>query len=129
MKSKKERVLERLESFGFYKPQCQFILKKFDFERVVDVVNYYGWVLKYKKDREYTHRYFYYLLNNFDFEKTWPEYRDYYKLKKACSSLDLPKPKSYTLAGKKLGEDHKVDDSPTNIIEFIKYGTKNKESN
>ena len=94
---------------------------------MVDVVNYYGWVTKHKKDREYTHRYFYYLLNNFDFEKTWPEYRTYYKLKKTASSLDLPKRKSYTLSGKKIGEDHKIANKPNNIIDFIKHGTKSKK--
>ena len=125
---KKEKVISKLLTFGFVKQQGLYILKKFDFERVVDVTNYYGWLLKNKPSKDYSQKYFYYLLNNFDFNKTWAEYQAYYDRKKNTASLDLPKKKAYTLCGKKTGKDKKLSTKPKNIIDFIKNGTKSKDA-
>ena len=129
MSSKRERVISKLTTFGFVKPQCTYILKNFDFERVVDVSNYFGWLIKNKPNKDYNQKYFYYLLNKFDFNKTWAEYRGYYNEKKNTASLDLPRKKSYVLSGDKVGDDVKTCNKPKNIIEFIKNGTKSKSKN
>ena len=129
LSSKREKVICKLTAFGFVKPQCLYILKNFDFERVIDVANYFGWLVKNKPNKDYNQKYFYYLLNKFDFNKTWAEYRRYYNEKKNTASLDLPKKKSYVLSGNKVGEDVKTSDKPKNIIEFIKNGTKSKSKN
>jgi hypothetical protein len=123
---KKDKVASKLLTFGFVKQQALYILKKFEFERVLDVTNYYGWLIKNKPSKDYSQKYFYYLLNNFDFNKTWAEYQAYYNQKKNTASLDLPKKKSYILSGRKIGEDRELGTKPKNIIEFIKNGTKSK---
>jgi hypothetical protein len=116
-----------LLAFGFVKQQGAYILKNFNLDRVVDVTNYYGWLIKNKPSKDYSQKYFYYLLNNFQFDKTWADYQSYYNKKKNTASLDLPKKKSYILSGKKLGKDKKLDTKPKNIIDFIKNGSKSKD--
>jgi len=128
LNSKKEKLIRKLLAFGFVKPQCLYILENFDFQRTIDVANYFGWLIKNKPNKDYSQKYFYYLLNNFDFNKTWAEYQRYYKEKKNTSSLDLSKKKTYILSGKKLGKDGKVSGEPTNIIDFIKNGTKSENT-
>ena len=127
MNSKKEKVISKLLTFNFVKQQALYILKKFDFDRVVDVTNYYGWLLKNKPSKDYSQKYFYYLLNNFKFEKTWTDYQSYYKSKKSTAGLDLSKKKVYISSGEKVGEDAKISSKPKNVLEFIKNGTKSKE--
>ena len=129
-KSKKQRVEDKLKSFGFYEQQVAHIFKNHEFSRIVDVVNYYGWLIKHGPNREYTNHYFYFILNNFDFNKTYPEYRDYYRRKKNTSSLDLGPKKTYTLKGEKVGEDYKSpNEGPKNVLDFIKdYGEKDNKN-
>ena len=126
LKSKEERVKSKLEDFGFYKAQSSYILNNFRLQRIVDVVNYYGWLLKNRGDKDYTQKYFYHLLSNFDFNKTWKEYQDYYKSKKQTASLDLTQKKKYISSGKKVGKDAAIDSKPKNVLDFIKHGTESK---
>ena len=127
MNSKKQKVISKLLTFGFVKQQANYILKNFNFDRVVDVTNYYGWLIKNKPSKDYSQKYFYFLLNNFKFEKTWAEYQSYYKSKKSTAGLDLSKKKVYVSSGEKVGEDVKISSKPRNIIEFIKNGKKSKD--
>jgi len=128
LKSKKEKVIERLLAFGFVKPQCLYILKNFEFQRVVDVTNYFNWLKRNKPSKDHTQKYFYFLLKNFDFDKTWAEYQRYYNEKKNTASLDFSKKKKYLLSGKKVGKDGEVDKKPKNVIDFIKNGTKSENT-
>ena len=129
-KSKKQRVEEKLKSFGFYQQQIAHIFRNHEFSRVVDVVNYYGWLIKYGPKKEYTNQYFYYILNNFDFNKTYPQYREYYKRKKNTASLDLGPKKTYTLKGEKVGQDYVGQDKgPKNVLEFIKDYAEENDKN
>ena len=127
MNSKKQKVVSKLLTFGFVKQQANYILKNFNFDRVVDVTNYYGWLIKNKPSKDYSQKYFYFLLNNFKFEKTWAEYQSYYKSKKSTAGLDLSKKKVYVSSGEKVGKDAKISSKPRNIIEFIKNGKKSKD--
>ena len=113
-------------TFGFVKQQANYILKNFNFNRVVDVTNYYGWLIKNKPSKDHSQKYFYFLLNNFKFDKTWAEYQRYYNEKKNTASLDLSKRKNYILSGKKVRKDLKVIKKPKSVIDFIKNGTKSK---
>ena len=113
-------------TFILHKPQlsenigaCARALKNFNFNRVVDVTNYYGLLIKNKPSKDYSQKYFYFLLNNFQFDKTWAEYQSYYKSKKSTAGLDLSKKKVYVSSGEKVGEDVKISSKPRNIIEFI----------
>ena len=126
MNSKKQKVVSKLLTFGFVKQQANYILKNFNFNRVVDVTNYYGWLIKNKPSKDHSQKYFYFLLNNFKFDKTWAEYQRYYNEKKNTASLDLSKRKNYILSGKKVGKDLKVIKKPKSVIDFIKNGTKSK---
>ena len=122
------KLLRNLKKIGFYTNECKYIFKNFSEERVKQALHYYWWLSKFKEDRKYEKSYIYSLLHNFDVTKTYLDYQNYLKNKKDATKLVLPEKKSYTIEKHKVGEDYVPNNSPKNILEFIKHGKKAKNN-
>lgn len=122
------KLVKNLRKIGFYPNECKYIFKNFDERRVKDALHYYWWLCKFKEDRKYEKSYIYSLFHNFDVTKTYKNYQDYLKDKKDASKLVLPERKSYTTSEHKIGEDIEREDSPKNILDFIRYAKESKDS-
>ena len=120
------KLLKNLRKIGFFTNECKYIFKNFEESRIKQALHYYWWLSKFMTDRKYEKSYIYSLLHNFDLTKTYLEYQNYLKNKKSATKFAPKRKKRYIISGKKVGKDHQVDDSPKNVLEFIKYAQKAK---